>query len=233
MRYLGSKYRIAKKIVPIMLEYRKEGQWWVEPFVGGGNTIAEVIAPRRLGSDINHWAIEALRAIRDFVEYLPKDSSEFTEEDYKALRYSDEYPYKGYAGFALSYGGKWLGGYAKGNAGRDYVAEAFRHAVKQSKKLQNVVLYCCDYRDLYIPHESIIYCDIPYKNTTKYATNDFDYNEFYNWCIRKRKDGHTIFVSEYEMPKDFKCIFEIPLNKQTCKKNGKYEVAIERLFTLD
>lgn len=36
MVYMGSKRRIAKYILPIMLSYRKEGQTWVEPFVGGG-----------------------------------------------------------------------------------------------------------------------------------------------------------------------------------------------------
>jgi len=37
MKYMGSKTRIAKYILPIMLKERKEGQVWVEPFVGGGN----------------------------------------------------------------------------------------------------------------------------------------------------------------------------------------------------
>ena len=39
MKYLGSKNRIAKHILPIMLEHRKGNMCWVEPFVGGANTI--------------------------------------------------------------------------------------------------------------------------------------------------------------------------------------------------
>ena len=27
-----------------------------------------------------------------------------------------------------------------------------------------------------------IYCDPPYKQTTKYAVDKFDYNNFYDWC---------------------------------------------------
>jgi hypothetical protein len=31
MRYMGSKNKIAKHILPIMLAERKPDQWWVEP----------------------------------------------------------------------------------------------------------------------------------------------------------------------------------------------------------
>ena len=41
MKYLGSKNKIAKYILPIMLENRGE-RTWVEPFVGGANTIDKV-----------------------------------------------------------------------------------------------------------------------------------------------------------------------------------------------
>lgn len=39
MKYMGSKNRIAKEILPIMLEHRTEDMTWVEPMVGGGNMI--------------------------------------------------------------------------------------------------------------------------------------------------------------------------------------------------
>lgn len=47
MKYLGSKNKIAKYILPIMLEYRND-RIWVEPFVGGANTIIAPISPVRL-----------------------------------------------------------------------------------------------------------------------------------------------------------------------------------------
>ena len=43
-------------------------------------------------------------------------------------------------------------------------------AIKQSKNLELVSFICSSYQDLEIPKESIIYCDIPYKDTTKYKT---------------------------------------------------------------
>ena len=113
MKYMGSKNRIAKYILPIMLAEREPDQWWVEPFVGGGNIIDKVDG-KRLGADSNKHAIEALITIRDFSDDLPKDGMEFGEEDYRALRLNSSFPYKGFAGFAYSYGGKWMGGLGKG-----------------------------------------------------------------------------------------------------------------------
>lgn len=52
MKYMGSKNRIAKYILPIILKDRKECQWYVEPFVGGCNTIDKVVG-NRIGSDIH------------------------------------------------------------------------------------------------------------------------------------------------------------------------------------
>jgi len=44
MKYMGSKNRIAKHLLPIMLaECEKHGiTKWVEPFVGGANMIDKV-----------------------------------------------------------------------------------------------------------------------------------------------------------------------------------------------
>lgn len=41
MKYMGSKNRLAKEIMPIMLKERGQ-RTWVEPFVGGGNMIDKV-----------------------------------------------------------------------------------------------------------------------------------------------------------------------------------------------
>ena len=56
MKYMGSKNRIAKHILPIMLAERKEGQFWVEPFVGGANMIDKVDG-NRIGADFNEYLI--------------------------------------------------------------------------------------------------------------------------------------------------------------------------------
>ena len=42
MKYMGSKNRIAKHLLPIILKDRKEGQWFVDTCVGGANLIDKV-----------------------------------------------------------------------------------------------------------------------------------------------------------------------------------------------
>ena len=60
MKYMGSKARIAKHILPIMLkEAEKQGiTKWVEPFVGGANSIQRVPKEfKRIGIDNNSFLI--------------------------------------------------------------------------------------------------------------------------------------------------------------------------------
>jgi DNA adenine methylase len=231
MKYMGSKNRIAKFILPIMLEKRKPGQWWVEPFVGGANIIDKV-AGNRIGADKNKYVIHALISIRDYLHELPKNNQEFTEQMYKKLRQSETYKHKGYAGFAFSYSGKWLGGWCRdGLNKRDYVREAYKNAEKQSKKLQEIKLINESYQNIEIPENSLIYCDPPYTKTTKYKDN-FNHDEFWQWCREKHKEGHTIFISEYEAPNDFKCIWQKEINSSLTKNTGAKK-GIEKLFVPD
>ena len=85
-------------------------------------------------------------------------------------------------------------------------------------KIEDILFLCnnvkftnLDYRDVEIkskPNETIIYCDIPYKDTEEYA-NSFNHDEFYLWCLEKVKQGYKVFISEYNMPENmFECIFE-------------------------
>lgn len=226
MKYMGSKNRIAKYILPIILKDRKPNQYYVEPFVGGGNMIDKVDG-LRIGADSNKYAIEGLISIRDWIDELPKDNKEFTEDMYKALRKDDTYKHKGYASFQFSFGNKFMGGYAKNNSNTDYVAQGYRSAIKQSPLLQGVSLVNVSYDKLIILSDSIIYCDPPYEGTTKYK-DKFNHNEFWEWCREKSREGHKVFISEYNAPNDFECIWEKEVIS-TLNKNSK-DIKIEKLF---
>ena len=114
MKYLGSKNRIAKHILPIMLEYRTPEMAWVEPFVGGANMIDKV-GGKRIGADLNEYLIEALILIRDNPEKIP---DLITEDDYQKLKDKMKVDgITGFAGFAMSFGGKFFGGYRRDVAG--------------------------------------------------------------------------------------------------------------------
>ena len=50
MKYMGSKARFAKEILPITLQGRKPNQYYVEPFVGGCN-IMDKVKGNRIGAE--------------------------------------------------------------------------------------------------------------------------------------------------------------------------------------
>ncbi len=228
MKYMGSKNRYAKYILPIILRNKVKDQAYVEPFVGGANLIDKVHGVR-IGADINPYLIQALKSIRDCLPELPKNNSEFAEAQYKELRQSDKYKYKGYAGFAFSYGGKWLGGWRRDSEGkRDYVSESYRNAEKQSPRLKGIDLICCQYDKLDIPAGSVIYCDPPSQNTTKYK-DSFEHGAFWQWCRDMVDDGHEVFISEYSAPDDFVCIWSKEVNNSLTKETGSKK-GVECLF---
>lgn len=229
MKYMGSKARIAKDILPIILKDRiSEEQYYVEPFCGGCNLIDKVKG-NRIASDINPYLI----AMYQKVQRGWKPRNDYDETEYNYIRQNKEkYPHlAGYFGFALSYGGKWFGGWRRDRQGkRNYVKEAYNNMLKQIPSLIGIDFYNLSYDKLDIPNNSIIYCDIPYKNTTKYNTT-FDYDNFYNWCRFMKKQGHQIFISEYNMPNDFVCVWEKEIASSLTQDTGAKK-AIEKLFTL-
>lgn len=62
MIYMGSKRRIAEQILTLILEGRKEGQYYVEPFCGGCNTIDKVPG-NRIANDSNPYLIAMWEAL--------------------------------------------------------------------------------------------------------------------------------------------------------------------------
>lgn len=230
MNYQGSKRRIAKEILPIILKDRKPGQWYVEPFRGGCNTIDKV-SGERLASDSNPYLIAMFRAlIYGWVppERIDKEYYDDVRECYNDK--GDDYPphYIGWVGFTASYRGKFFGGYSGNNMnGRDYISESQRNILKQIPNLKGLILECCEYKHLSILEGSIIYCDPPYGNTTGYSCG-LNHAEFWDWCREKTKQGHKVFVSEYNAPEDFTCIWQKELRKELNHINRK--TAIEKLF---
>lgn len=88
----------------------------------------------------------------------------------------------------------------------------------------NIRFYNLDYREVEIKDNSVIYCDIPYQNTSGYGI-DFNYEEFYDWC---KKQTVPIFISSYEMPSDFKIVAEFEFRSLM----GPNKKVIERVFTV-
>ena len=93
--------------------------------------------------------------------------------------------------------------------------------------LKDIQITNLDYREVEIETDSVMYCDIPYKNSAKYITGDFNHDEFYKW-VRKQ---NNIFISEYDMPNDFKIVNEKNIKSILCA-TSKSKTVTEKLFTL-
>ena len=72
-------------------------------------------------------------------------------------------------------------------------------SLQRLERLQSLETSFMDYREMEIKPRSIIYCDPPYKGTSRYNTGDFDHEAFYDWCERQTE---LVLVSEYDMPED-------------------------------
>ncbi len=230
MKYMGSKARIAKYILPIILKGRKEGQCYVEPFVGGANMIDKVDG-WRIGADSNEYLIELLKHCSMLLSYdLP---SRIYEDDYNHVKNNKHLYSKhivAHIGFNASFGSKWFGGYARPRKATGYDRDLIcgkNSLIKKMHLINGVEFKCCSYDNIQLPDNCLIYCDPPYANTTKYK-DDFNNDEFWQWCREKAAEGHQVFISEYNAPDDFECVWQKEiqsgLNTNTTKKG------IEKLF---
>ena len=235
MKYMGGKDRIAKYILPIILKDRKPNQYYVELFAGGCNVIDKVNG-NRIASDKSIYLIEMWKSLTSGVKFKEK----ITKEVYDKAR--NEFNNKtnlyftdaeiGWIGFMASYNGRFFdGGYNGNYKKRDYTKESIDNIKRQLPNMDGVKFYSGDYNDINIPNNSIIYCDIPYKNTKQYSTSKgFNHSLFWKWCRDMDKKGHSVFISEYESPNDFVSVWSG--NIKSYMKAGRSENVTEHLFTL-
>lgn len=147
--------------------------------------------------------------------------------------------YVGLVGFCATFGAKYFGGYARGFKAdgvtpRIHSNEAIRNLIKQAPNLKNIKLKNCSFLDLSKDKIKgyVIYCDIPYRGTTKYKTEKFPYEEFYKWA-KEMSVHNTVLISEYNMPEEFECIWkkETKANFDSNRKsNDEKNVRVEKLF---
>jgi DNA adenine methylase len=229
MQYFGGKSRIAKKLANIIQPVAQKRKCYVEPFVGGASMMCSINADRRIGADLNKSLICMWRALSN--GWIPPDN--LSEEEYNKIKKlsDDNDPMTAFVGFGCSFAGKWFGGYARDHKNRNYAKNAANSLKNKMQYLKNIEWLHCNYRDLIYPENSVIYCDPPYKGTTKYTgiAEDFNYSDFWQFCRNKTQDGHIVFISEYKAPEDFiECIkIETKLDIRT-KNNDPYR--IEKLF---
>ena len=225
---MGSKASHTKDFLPIILNGRTKEQIYIEPFCGGCNVIYKVDG-LRVANDYNEYLIDMWKAIIDELWDTPEYISNDLYDNIKNNKEHYDNKLVGFVGFNTSYGGKFWGGYARGNNSkgepRNYTLEGKRNIMKQVQGLKGVNFKNMSYLDLPIPKGSIVYCDPPYKGTTGYK-NSIDHAQFWEW-VRNISKNSKVFVSEYEAPDDFICLWEKTTVCDLTKNNTK---RTEKLF---
>lgn len=200
--------------------------------------IDKIECKNRIGCDIHKQLIALLQYSQEHEKDLPEI---ILEEEYKTVQNNKEnYPdwYLGLVGFCASFGAKYFGGYArdsKSDNGGKWSSGAIKNLKRQLPQIRDVKFRNIRFQDLPLDKikNYVIYCDIPYRGTTKYKTETFPYEEFYEW-VKVASINNIVLISEYSMPEEFTCIWSketktlLDSNKN---KDDDGNIRIEKLFT--
>lgn len=239
MKYMGSKAKITKFIVPIIQQKIEESgsRTYLEPFAGGCNVIDKVNAKYRVASDKNEYLIALFKYLQvggELPEKVTREEYNAVREDYNAAGGKFPQWYIGAVGFLASYNGRFFdGGYAgygkdKGRV-RDYYQESRNNILQQMQQggVFGIDFRSGDYRE-YAPEGCVIYCDPPYEGTKRYGNaRQFDYSEFWQ-LMREWSRNNIVLVSELNAPDDFITIWEKEVDRSM--KAKEHFRATEKLF---
>ena len=98
-------------------------------------------------------------------------------------------------------------------------------SLQSLQSLERLEVYAGDYRDVEIPADSVVYCDIPYRGAAEYVAGAFDHDAFYDWALSR---PFPVYVSEYSMPSEFTEVWSVP-HRSTLSGSANNAVT-ERLF---
>jgi DNA adenine methylase len=217
MNYMGGKFRQGPTIIQFLEEVLTPEKTYVEPFCGSMWVASRMNHKRMILSDVSRclmsmWAF--FQHNTDFV--LPDEISEDEYNEVKKVRDPDDWK-TAYYGFGMSFGSRFFASYVKPEArigkGGTNKAKTLKNST-DTKRLnlfrsgKDVSLFNCDYRELKIPPNSVIYCDPPYANAGDiHDSEPFDSEVFWNNVRSMVYDGHIVLVTEFTVPDDFEVLY--------------------------
>lgn len=247
--YMGSKRRLASRILDTILLLNPECKYFFDLF-GGGSAVSEEALKRGLVvtyNDLNTGVCELLKDIRD--NGVRKEYFNWVSREEFFKHKDDKTWYGGLLKTCWSFGNNAEKGYMFGKDieplkkeahdylfanGYDRTAKTRVELLKKFKKekgieyrldieqlqqlqqleqleqlqrlqqlqqlqqLERLEILNQSYEQVPINtpiSETVIYCDIPYKNTAKYNKLDFNHDKFYDWVNSSK---YKIYISSYE-----------------------------------
>jgi len=228
MQYFGGKNRIGEEIAAVIQPYINKD--YIEPFCGMYGVGRHIQAKNKYAYDINLYLIKMLQELQQGRIY----PSIVTEDDYQFARLNKDIDpaLSGFIGFACSFAAKWFGGYARGKY--NYAETASNQLNKLKPLLEDVAFAVSDYKDIVLTNQSVIYCDPPYDGTYGFKVGSFDSQEFIQQCKAWHNAGHTVFVSEYDMPEHegFNVVWKKAVHTEIRTKTGR-SPRVEKLYLLE
>lgn len=249
MTYMGSKRKYCKDIVPIIQKYIDENNitTFVDCFCGGANLTDKIKCESVIANDLSPTLIALHKQAQNFPETIPSTGDrtwwDAAYTEYKKILKGASFEeidmelwkigaIEWYSSFS---NGGFSRGYAKPSVNRNYYNEAYRNHQKQSQldSYKKIQFICGDYREIKLPEkDTLLYCDSPYKGTKPYQIQPhFDFDAYYNW-LETMSEYYPIFISEQEMPENFKIIWSKDDAKRTCGKDNNFSTC-ENLYFID
>lgn len=234
--FSGGKQKIGKKLAQVIADKTRISKFdvkgYCEPFCGMLGVFQHIpdhfLGIEYKAGDINNSIIKMWKAVQE--GFVPPTI--VTEDEYNRLKDGIDSAEKGYVGHQYGFGGKFFKGYAPKYGKNINSTRASNNVVRIGKKLKDVKFTYGSYTQFSDLEGYIIYCDIPYGNTDYRYLDKFNDEDFYEWC-RIMSEKNLIFVSEYNMPNDFKEIWN-KSSKLTgvSKSEGEHipKIRTERLF---
>lgn len=224
MVYQGGKFYQSKSIVPIINKCIKENSLenYYEPFCGGLNVIDKIQCVNLYANDID----KELIAFYQFIQSGGVPLDDVSKEEYYEIKKGNDLIKRGNVKYMASFGGKPWGGYSGIDKRYDkthYLA-AKNSFLKQAPVVKNTEFSAMDYKELNFISNSFIYCDPPYKGTTKYDNKVFNYDEFYEW-VEKISQENFVIISEYSMPENFTSFLKIPVRGRLAANDNKSKIS--------
>lgn len=238
MIYKGSRIKEKKEIVPYLNFYIKDNNItkFYDLFCGGANITSAIDCENVYASDLSPTLISLHMAAQKNFDLIPSTINEeewnkALKEFKKIIQYTSDYrdlrDYQQLTSLPLYVIGaaEWYANCSQSQFhfpnfdsinGTRYYEEAYNvHKLQASHaNYKNIHFSLSNYWRVLIEPNSLIYCDAPHKNGVSYLINHrFDYNKYYNW-LRYTSKFHPIFITEREMPSDFKIVWSSEKTKE-------------------
>ena len=229
-----------KYLLPILTKDMDENTLFVDLFGGGMNVVCEIPSEPKIAVDYNKYVIALWKELQENgMNNIPTEVSEEMYNDIKSdyINHTNKYEdyIIGYVGTCCSFGGSWFNGYARFNPNKneDHIKEAYNGLKKQVENfigLKNTVFLHSSYDRVLTHKKDNVYCDPP-NGMRKCYISYFNNDAFWEWAREASKKVKKLYISEYDAPSDFKCIWQMDKKDSLGTQKGKKQnTKVEKLF---